>query len=161
MRIGFRIPRITFEFRELLQEYPDLSEIREWLMFPESGHLSPDFQMVRSGMCLREILSLLLSRGLWPKMSKSNSFEHFAGNREINKPNEIWRDTSTFGSQPSPGCVPFGPWKCPVPQTFCPIYVALYKSVRNIPDVLGTRPQTVSGTLSRQIEHQIPLCVLC
>ena len=58
------------------------------------------------------------------------------------------------------GTCPVVPWKC----SACPadILSNLRESTgRDVPDVPGTHPLTVCGTLPRHTDHQISLCALC
>ena len=61
-----------------------------------------------------------------------------------------------------PGTCPVVPWKCPAcpTDTLSNLFEITHKSGQGVPNVAGTHPQTVPGTLPRHTTHQIPSCVV-
>ena len=74
----------------------------------------------------------------------------------------VYKNTSTFGSQPSMDVFHLSRRNIVlVMWTFCPVYVELHTSGRDGPGVPGTRPQTAPGTLPRHSNHYFPLRFTC
>ena len=120
--------------------------IRQTALFALVGGTEEELRTTRTTFLARfwvhfcwAILTIKLGkfRHVWPKCRLQTGL---IGKRKAKKPKTIWRDTSTFASQPSRGHVPFVLWKCPV----CP--TDILSSLWNYTEISSGRPGCPGGS---------------